>query len=249
MVANLAFIPMTDVLFDHLATVFPAEVGDAYGEFWKLSRSGAIWIGEISKLGRTAYIETEYFGGVGAQAAAVWEAGRLIYGPKKGEIGPINDALQLLGVVPTPADDEFAVAGLGRHRSNEEAIEAHRLAVLLALDPAGDVSGHVERLVAGALFDAGVWTSPRESDGIQSLRVIERSPGRLRVCGKIWDIGQTLHPFWLDIEDREASGSTEWTLHFDIDENSTGRRRARHAPDVIREPGEVSWVHTLTGRP
>ena len=118
--SSLAFIPMTDALFDQLATLFPDAVDEAYGEFWKLSPSGSLWMREVSTAGRVAYVETEYFGGGGAQAAAVWEAGQSIYGPKLGAVGPVNEALRLLGVVRTQTDDEFAVAGLHRHRSNDD---------------------------------------------------------------------------------------------------------------------------------
>jgi hypothetical protein len=111
---------MSDALVEHLATLFPAGSGQAHGEFWKLSPSGALWIEDLSAAGRVAYVETEYFGGVGTQAAAVWENGRTILGPKQADIGPINDALRLLGVACTQTQDEFAVAGLDRHRETED---------------------------------------------------------------------------------------------------------------------------------
>jgi hypothetical protein len=117
---------LTDVLSDHLATLFPAAPGPAYPELWNLSPSGVLWIREVSRLGRVAYIETEYFGGHGAQAASVWESGRTIYGPTNAAWGPINDALRLLGVARTPTDDEFTVAGLPRCRRNEDWLAGHR---------------------------------------------------------------------------------------------------------------------------
>jgi hypothetical protein len=76
----------------------------------------ALWIREVSSAGRVAYIETEYFGGIGEQAAAVWEDGRLIMPATLAPSGPINEALKLLGVQRTATQDEFDVAGLGRHR-------------------------------------------------------------------------------------------------------------------------------------
>lgn len=117
---GLAFIPMADTLFDHLAALFPKAVGSLPTEFWKLSPSGLAWLEDLSAGGRVAYIETDYFGGVGTQSAAVWEARRTILPPRRGDIGPINDALRLLGVTRTQTQDEFAVAGLGRHRRNED---------------------------------------------------------------------------------------------------------------------------------
>jgi hypothetical protein len=70
-----------------------------------------------------AYVETEYFGGDGVQAAAVWEGGAIAFGPRQADAGPINEALRLLGVERTTAQDEFDTVGLGRHRRNEGWIE------------------------------------------------------------------------------------------------------------------------------
>jgi hypothetical protein len=85
-----------------------------------------------------AYIETEYFGGTGAQAAVAWQGGRVVYG--RVVYGPdqsksewidgrfvsvplpdkaINRAVRLLGVDRGMAIDEFDALGLGRHRSDE----------------------------------------------------------------------------------------------------------------------------------
>lgn len=118
--AGLAFIPLTDALADHLSSLFPAALYDRYAEFWKLSPSALLWVCEMSTEGRVAYIETDYFGGAGAQAAAAWEAGQLIQRPTKARVGPINDALELLGVQRTETKDEFSVAGLDRHRRMED---------------------------------------------------------------------------------------------------------------------------------
>jgi hypothetical protein len=121
--AGLAFVPMTDDLFERLTTLFPAPSGRAYAEFWKLSPSGSLWMKNISAAGRVAYVETEYFGGIGRQAAAVWEAGRLALGPSQGPVGPINDALRFLGVARTQVDDEFTEAGLNHYRSNDDWLD------------------------------------------------------------------------------------------------------------------------------
>jgi hypothetical protein len=115
--ARLAFVPMTDALFERLAALFPAPSAQPYAEFWKLSSSGSLWMEVISAAGLAAYVETDYFGGMGSQAAAVWEAGRVVLGPHQGQVGPINDALRFLGVARTQALDEFAAAGLDRYRS------------------------------------------------------------------------------------------------------------------------------------
>jgi hypothetical protein len=125
--ADLSFIPMTDQLFDFLAERTPSSMQRPYPEFWKLSGAGVAWLHSLSIAGRVAYIETEYFGGTGAQAAAVWESGNLIFGPEQSEmIGPVDRALALLGVKSAGGRDEFDVAGLRKHRSNERWLELAR---------------------------------------------------------------------------------------------------------------------------
>jgi hypothetical protein len=86
-----------------------------------------------------AYLETEYFGGVGQQAAAVWIDGRLAMRPalahssegRPPKLLPINGALRMLGVTAryaTPDDDEFTAFGLSHYRDHD-AIAAKGLAV------------------------------------------------------------------------------------------------------------------------
>ena len=80
-----------------------------------------------------AYIETDYFGGPGEQAAVAWEHGLVVFGPVKTKDlyenrkfvptplleGAINRAIRLLGVVRGSVRDEFDAVGLGWHRSDE----------------------------------------------------------------------------------------------------------------------------------
>jgi hypothetical protein len=80
-----------------------------------------------------AYVETEYFGGVGTQVALVWQDGRIAFGPEQSTtewvnikaVSPplldraINRAVRLLGVDRGEALDEFDALGLGRCRSND----------------------------------------------------------------------------------------------------------------------------------
>ncbi|MET8580465.1 hypothetical protein ABZX39_06165 [Streptomyces collinus] len=120
---GLALIPMTDALFD---SVTDSSAERALG-FWRLpggfERTLAAW----SAGGPVAYLEAEYFGGVGEQRAAVWDGGALVLGPLHLEEGqpfppagsPISQALRRLGVVASVGEDEFSAAGLGRHRHGE----------------------------------------------------------------------------------------------------------------------------------
>jgi hypothetical protein len=110
---------------------------------------------------------------------------------------------------------------------------------LLPLEPVDAL----DWFVGSCLADAGLWESPRTSDGISNIdRVIERTPDALRVCGRIWNIAQTIHTFWLEIardNDRFC-----WFLYFDIAESS---RRARNAVDNQAVPDEIEWVARIAG--
>ncbi len=77
-----------------------------------------------SRQGMLMYFETDYFGGLGCQGAAVFQHGELIFGPQSAKTGAINQGLKLLGIrIKPPAQDEFETIGLGRHRDTERWIE------------------------------------------------------------------------------------------------------------------------------
>ena|SRR5436190_8542052 len=91
------------------------------------------WAEEQSRQFPLAYVETDYFGGDGWQAAIAWAGGEVVFGPVRttdlwegGKYvptplldGAVNRAVRLLGVERGTARDEFDALGLGRHRSNE----------------------------------------------------------------------------------------------------------------------------------
>lgn len=124
-VASLAqefgFLPATDDLYDQLG-----DGGSPHGEFWRLSNGLGRLGAELSRSGPVAYVETDYFGGTGDQAAMVWENGEVISGPTKSRIGAINSALLRLGVEQGAADDRFDALGLDRHRHTDDWAEAAR---------------------------------------------------------------------------------------------------------------------------
>ncbi|MDE6031400.1 MAG: hypothetical protein K2G32_07260 [Oscillospiraceae bacterium] len=64
---------------------------------------------------KLAYIETDYFGGVGTQAGVLYENGRITIEPRRGE-GTINILLKELGVWHYSDKDEFDMLELGKHR-------------------------------------------------------------------------------------------------------------------------------------
>lgn len=78
---------------------------------------------ELSQAGAVAYVETDYFGGVGAQSAAAWRSGREVLAPASGGSDTVNAALRTIGVCAAAPADEFDAIGLGRHRHNEEWLE------------------------------------------------------------------------------------------------------------------------------
>jgi hypothetical protein len=65
------------------------------------------------------FIEAEFFGGLGSQAAIGWQAGQLAFGPLQGK-DAINQVLHWLGIIPAGQADEFEALRLGRYRSTED---------------------------------------------------------------------------------------------------------------------------------
>ena len=92
-------LPLTDEGFDAVPAI--CEVG-----------------GKLSKAGRVAYVEAEFFGGVGMQANCLFENGVLVSRPTV-HANAINEALKFLGVEIAGAFDEFSTVGLWRHRSTD----------------------------------------------------------------------------------------------------------------------------------
>lgn len=77
-----------------------------------------------STTGPLAYVEADYFGGVGTQFAVVWRAGAIVFGPAvQPERAPgslISQALRLLGASSGGHVDEFDAVGLGRYRDVDD---------------------------------------------------------------------------------------------------------------------------------
>ncbi|MFF9119242.1 hypothetical protein ACF09Y_27355 [Streptomyces massasporeus] len=119
---GLSLMPMTDALCEAVAD----GSGDGAWGFPRLPRGFEKVLADWSSEGPVAYVEAEYFGGVGEQRAAVWDAGTIVLAPlhvAEGEPfppagGPVSQALRRLGVVAGPAEDEFSAVGLDRHRHN-----------------------------------------------------------------------------------------------------------------------------------
>jgi hypothetical protein len=81
---------------------------------------GIATMGEaIARAGRVAYVEAEFFGGVGTQACVTWDASRIPSQPLV-DVHAINTALRFLGVVIGDHHDEFDALGLGNCRGTDE---------------------------------------------------------------------------------------------------------------------------------
>lgn len=112
--ADLVILPLRDRDLDSFLK--PPLAGYPEG-FTYLASSLVQELLAASVDGSLMYFETEYFGGAGSQGAAVFQSGAIAYGPKAAEVGPINEALALLGVrTSTSGVDAFQSVGLGRHR-------------------------------------------------------------------------------------------------------------------------------------
>jgi hypothetical protein len=120
---GLSLMPMTDSLFETVA----ASSGAGVLGFRRFPEGFEKTLAGWSAGGPVAYVEAEYFGGVGEQRAAVWDGGTIALAPLHVDEGepfpsagsPVSQALRRLGVVAGAGEDEFSAVGLGRHRHNE----------------------------------------------------------------------------------------------------------------------------------
>ncbi|MEZ5326524.1 MAG: hypothetical protein R3F19_15865 [Verrucomicrobiales bacterium] len=87
----------------------------------------AHYLAEIVASGNYALIETTYAGGVGDQAAAVYEIGNPapVFCSERVKRGAINTALRLVGVKADIGLDEFDTLGLGQLRDFEDYFERY----------------------------------------------------------------------------------------------------------------------------
>ena len=72
-----------------------------------------------------AVIETDFFGGIGDQVAAVYRGQKELMAPRVGYRGPINDALHLLGVTARGPLDLFDTLGLREYRDFDDLYEEY----------------------------------------------------------------------------------------------------------------------------
>jgi len=110
-------IPVDEALYAAIEARHPGAVRPSGLDVSPLGLSEAIAAATAGG-GGLAYVETEYFGGAGAQSAMAFVDGREVVAPQSARgAGPINQALRRIGVARTPAEDEFDTIGLGERRS------------------------------------------------------------------------------------------------------------------------------------
>lgn len=122
---GMFMLPWTDELFDSLGADAPT---DEIAAGLRYLHSGLVEaLVEACELSPLAYVEVEFFGGIGAQGAAVFRECRLEWsagtGPVNSRLGartPVSQALHLIGVPAAASGDEFDTVGLGQHRHTDD---------------------------------------------------------------------------------------------------------------------------------
>jgi hypothetical protein len=124
-----SMLPMTRAMITALAV----DGGAKLDGFWKAPPGFREVLAACSAHGPLAYVEAEFFGGVGSQAAQVWDGGTSVLGPLLMDDAegpppggtPISRALRHLGVV-ADGTDEFTAAGLDRQRETDDWLNPPR---------------------------------------------------------------------------------------------------------------------------
>ncbi len=120
LLSGLGFLPL-----DHknLDSIVGLNAGEPLRPFQYLT-TPLMDLLRVRSQGRTlVYVETDYFGGVGGQGAAVFREGRVRFGPHftKGKGGAINEAFAWLDVTTASGClDAFETVGLSRCRCNDD---------------------------------------------------------------------------------------------------------------------------------
>jgi hypothetical protein len=118
---GFAVFPVDAELID-ARVASPATSAGAGDEFMLLSGAFRALLNGLSRRGQLAYVETEYFGGVGGQGAMVCRDGAEIMPPTWRVSGTINKALKLIGHPRGLLADRFTSAGFTRVRNNDDLL-------------------------------------------------------------------------------------------------------------------------------
>lgn len=112
---DFGMVPMTAGLLENVSELMEISDGVYCSELDALDETVIDLLERYSFRTKLAYIETDYFGGVGAQGGVLYENGREVCPPRVGE-GVINELLKELGAWHRPGSDEFDSLGLGKYR-------------------------------------------------------------------------------------------------------------------------------------
>ena len=118
---DFVLLPVDETI---VATISGPSASSNFGGFQLLCEGFHDSLRELSRFGPLAYIETDYFGGVGGQGGAVYANREILMSPEWRSSGSINRALKQLGVKPRLVGDRFAALGLMEYRSKDALIEA-----------------------------------------------------------------------------------------------------------------------------
>jgi hypothetical protein len=116
---GVSLIPLTDTFTIELEAKYGPGPNFEFEDLPTLTGSAAKWAEQISHTGPVAFLEAEFFGGQGSQAAIGWQAGKIAFGPLQAGHA-INQALHWLEITPAGQTDEFDTLRLGRYRSTEK---------------------------------------------------------------------------------------------------------------------------------
>lgn len=108
---------LTDDLFDDITELYGIDDELNCTELTLFTDAIFNFMQEYSNDCMLAYIETDYFGGIGTQAGVLFENGRVIIEPTEEE-NIINIILNKLGVYRENGKDEFDSLGLYKYRKN-----------------------------------------------------------------------------------------------------------------------------------
>ncbi|MNC42139.1 hypothetical protein D3C75_909450 [compost metagenome] len=110
-------IPLSDELYDEINQTTSTPVS---GFEYLTDEIGVICI-SLSEQSQIAYVEAEYFGGLGSQSGIIWEKNNTIFCEAVTD-NAINRVLNILGIQKIQNKDEFDTVALGRHRNIEDWI-------------------------------------------------------------------------------------------------------------------------------
>ncbi|SKC73606.1 hypothetical protein [Ohtaekwangia koreensis] len=116
LVDHIALLPLTEELYNEINNYQKSESIDTF-EF--LTTETERQILQIIQHKMIAYVEAEYFGGMGNQCGIIWRDGKRIF-KKLAEQDVINIILNQFGIKRSKSLDEFDIVGLGRYRNTKD---------------------------------------------------------------------------------------------------------------------------------